>query len=92
MAETQTRNEIINLRASRRQNQLIDQAAELLDRTRSDFMLEAAWREAQALLADQTRFSLSEDKFKRFMAALDEPPKENPKLRKLLQSKAPWER
>jgi uncharacterized protein (DUF1778 family) len=93
MAETETRNEIINLRASRRQKQLIDQAAELLDRTRSDFMLEAACREAQALLVDQTHFLLSEDKFKRFMAALDKPPKEkNPKLRKLLQSKAPWDR
>jgi len=91
MAKTQTRNEIINLRASRRQKQLIDQAAELLDRSRSDFMLEAACREAQALLVDQAHFSLSEDKFKRFMAALDEPPKENPKLRKLLQSKAPWD-
>jgi uncharacterized protein (DUF1778 family) len=92
MGETQTRNEIINLRASRRQKQLIDQAAELVDRTRSDFMLEAACREAEALLVDQTRFSLAEDKFKRFMAALDKPPKDNSKLRKLLQSKAPWER
>ena len=92
MAETQTRNEIINLRASRRQKELIDQAAELLDRTRSDFMLEAACREAQALLVDQTHFSLPEDKFKRFMGALDKSPKDNPKLRKLLQSTAPWDR
>lgn len=92
MAETHTRNEIINLRASRRQKELIDQAAELLDRTRSDFMLEAACREAQALLVDQTKFSLPEDKFKRFMAALDKSPKNNPRLRQLLQSKAPWDR
>lgn len=92
MAETQTRNEIINLRASRRQKELIDQAAELLDRTRSDFMLEAACREAQALLVDQTHFSLPEAKFKRFMAALDRSPKDNPKLRQLLRSTAPWDR
>jgi uncharacterized protein (DUF1778 family) len=92
MSETQTRNKIINLRASRRQKELIDQAAELLDRTRSDFMLEAACREAQALLVDQTHFSLPGDKFKRFMAALDRSPKDNPKLRRLLQSKAPWDR
>ena len=78
MAETQTRNEIINLRASRRQKELIDQAAELLDRTRSDFMLEAACREAQALLVDQTHFLLPEDKLKRFMAALDKSPKDTP--------------
>jgi len=92
MAETQTRNEIINLRASRRQKELIDQAAELLDRTRSDFILEAACREAQALLVDQTHFSLPEDKFKRFMAALDKSPKHNPKLRRLLQSTSPGDR
>lgn len=92
MAGTQTRNEIINLRASRRQKELIDQAAELLDRTRSDFMLEAACREAQALLVDQAHFALPEDKFKRFMAALDKSPKDNPKLRRLLQSTAPWDR
>ena len=91
MAQTQTRDEIINLRASKRQKKLIDQAAELLKRSRSDFMLEAACREAEALLLDQSRFTLPEEKFKRFMAMLDEPPRDNVKLRKLLQSKAPWE-
>jgi uncharacterized protein (DUF1778 family) len=92
MAQTQTRSESINLRVSKRQKSLIDQAAELLDRSRSDFMLDVACREAEALLLDQNHFSLSKEKFKRFMAALDEPPKENVKLRKLLQSKAPWDR
>lgn len=92
MAETQTRNEIINLRATRRQKELIDRAAGLLDRSRSDFMLEAACREAQALLVDQNHFSLPEEKFKRFLAALDRPPKDNPKLRQLLHSRAPWDR
>src|SRR5437870_9871745 len=92
MAQTQTRDEIINLRASKQQKTLIDQAAELLDVTRSEFMLDVARREAEALLLDQNHFSVSEEKFKRFMAALDEPPKGNAKLRKLLQSKAPWER
>jgi uncharacterized protein (DUF1778 family) len=87
----QTRDEIINLRASKRQKKLIDQAAELLNRSRSDFMLEAACREAEALLLDQSRFTLPEEKFKRFMAMLDEPPSDNVKLRKLLRSKAPWE-
>ena len=82
----------INLRANRRQRALIDRAAEALGKNRSDFMLEAACREAQALLVDQTHFSLPEDKFKRFMAALDKSPTDNPKLRQLLQSTAPWDR
>ena len=89
---TQTRNESINLRVSKREKTLIDRAAKLLDRSRSDFMLEAACREAEALLLDQNHFSLSEEKLKRFMAMLDEPPSDNVKLRKLLESKAPWER
>lgn len=55
-------------------------------------MLEVACREAQALLVDQTHFLLPEDKLKRFMAALDKSPKDNPKLRRLLQSTAPWDR
>ena len=40
-----TRGETINLRATRRQKTLIDQAAETLGRSRSDFMLETACRE-----------------------------------------------
>ena len=55
-------------------------------------MLEVACREAQALLVDQTHFLLPEDKLKRFMAALDKSQKDNPKLRRLLQSTAPWDR
>jgi uncharacterized protein (DUF1778 family) len=92
MAQRQTRDEIINLRASKRQKKLIDKAAELLNTSRSDFMLEAACREAEALLLEQTRFALPEEKFKRFMAMLDQPLRDNVKLRKLLQSKPPWER
>jgi uncharacterized protein (DUF1778 family) len=55
-------------------------------------MLDVACREAEALLLEQNHFTLCEDKFKRFMAALDKPPKENAKVRKLLQSKASWDR
>lgn len=92
MAQTQTRDEIINLRATKRQKRLIDQAAALLDTSRSEFMLEVACREAEALLLDQNHFSLSDEKFKRFMTMLDQSPGDNAKLRKLLESKAPWER
>ena len=86
------RGETINLRASRRQKGLIDRAAKALGRTRSDFMLETACREAEAVLLDRRYFALSEDAFKRFRTMLDQPPASNPKLRRLFQTKAPWER
>jgi len=87
-----TRGETINLRASQRQKLLIDRAAEALGRSRSDFMLDTACREAQSVLLDQRYFSLSESEFKKFAAMLDRPPKDNPKLRRLLHAKAPWDR
>lgn len=86
------RGETINLRASQRQKTLIDRAAEALGRSRSDFMLETACREAETVLLDRRYFSLSEDAFKRFTAMLDKPPVSNQKLRRLLQTKAPWAR
>jgi uncharacterized protein (DUF1778 family) len=86
------RGETINLRASQRQKLLIDRAAEALGRSRSDFMLDTACREAESVLLDRRYFSLSEDEFKKFAAMLDSPPKDNPKLRRLLHTRAPWDR
>ena len=84
---TAVRGETINLRASHQQKVLIDRAAEMLGRRRSDFMLETACREAEIVLLDRRYFSLSQDEFKRFTALLDKPPRDSPKL--LLQTKAP---
>jgi len=86
------RGETINLRASEEQKALIDRAAEALGRSRSDFMLDTACREAESILLDRRYFSLNEDDFKRFVAMLDRPPKDNPRLRRLLQTKSPWDR
>ncbi len=88
----QPRDVTINLRANQRQRALIDRAAEALGKNRSDFMLEAACREADAVLLDRRFFMLDEKAHKRFIAALDKAPADNPKLRRLLTSKAPWER
>ena len=86
------RGETINLRASQRQKLLIDRAAQALGRSRSDFMLDTACREAESILLDRRYFFLSEDEFKKFAAMLDRPPRDNPKLRRLLQTRAPWDR
>jgi len=87
-----TRDETINLRASQSQKALIDRAADALGRKRTDFMLETACREAEAVLLDQRYFALPAEDFKRFAAMLDKPPGDNARLRLLLKTKAPWER
>ena len=89
--ESRQRGETINLRATGQQKALIDQAAEALGRSRSDFMLDTACREAEAVLLDRRYFVLPEEVLKKFTAMLDKPPKENPRLRRLLKTRAPWE-
>ena len=89
--ERSPRDVSINLRANRAQRALIDRAAETLGKNRSDFMLEAACREAGAVLLDRRFFLLDEKAYKRFAAALDRSPADNPRLHRLLTAKPPWE-
>ncbi|MCQ8104433.1 DUF1778 domain-containing protein [Methylomonas sp. SURF-2] len=81
----------INIRAKAKQRDLIDQAAERLGRSRSDFMLEAACREAEDVLLDQAFFTVDEGTFAQFQTLLDQPLPPTDKLRRLLKTKAPWD-
>jgi uncharacterized protein (DUF1778 family) len=80
----------IHLRALPEQRDLIDRAAHLLGKNRSDFMLEAACDKAQAVLLDQVYFNLDADKFQQFIDLLDAPPAPNPGRERLMALKAPW--
>lgn len=82
----------INIRAKARQRDLIDQAADRLGRSRSDFMLEVSCREAQDVLLDQAFFTVDAGTFAKFQKLLDKPLPPTDKLRRLLKTKAPWEK
>ena len=84
------RDAAINLRALTEQRDLIDYAAQLLGKNRSDFMLEAACDKAQSVMLDQVFFNLDADKFKQFTKMLDAPPAHNPGLERLMAVKVPW--
>lgn len=87
-----TRGVTINLRADTATRSLIDRAAEQVGKNRSEFMLEAARREATSVLLDQRLFLLDEKAHARFLSALDQSPTENRRLRRLLTAKAPWDK
>ena len=89
--ETQRRGVTINLRAPAPLRDLIDRAAALLGKSRSEFMLESARRSAEDVLLDQAVFPLGQRKFEDFIAILERPPKPSEKLKELLKTKAPWE-
>lgn len=81
----------INIRAKVNQRDLIDQAASQLNRSRSDFMLEAACRQAEEVLLDQAFFMVDKNTFEKLQMLLEQPLPATDKLRRLLQIKAPWD-
>lgn len=81
----------INLRAMPNQRDLIDYAASILGKTRSDFMLETACQAAQNVILDRTVFQLNEQAFTAFEQLLAEPTEHNERLENLLNSKSVWE-
>lgn len=92
MGQSENRQAVsINIRANARQRDLIDQAASRLGRSRSDFMLEAACRQAEEVLLDQAFFTVNAGTFAEFQKLLDHPLPPTDKLRRLLKTKAPWE-
>lgn len=92
MQSYQIRKAPINIRALQTQRDLIDKAAALLHKNRSDFMLEAACREAENVLLDQRMFHLNEEDYASFESALDKPLPESSKLKLLLSEPSPWEK
>ncbi|MFZ1427409.1 MAG: DUF1778 domain-containing protein [Geminicoccaceae bacterium] len=86
-----SREALINIRAQHRQRELIDRAAHVLGRNRSEFMLEAACRAAEDVLLDQRLVQLSPEAWEQFNSLLDAPARDIPALRALLASKPVWE-
>lgn len=80
----------INLRIEASTRQLIDDAAEILGKTRTEFMIESARRQAIDVLLDQRLFALDAQRYDAFMDALDNPPPPGPKLRSLLRRLPAW--
>jgi uncharacterized protein (DUF1778 family) len=82
----------IALRIGTETRQLIDDAAAALGKTRTEFMIESARRQAVEVLLDQRLFELDPQRFDAFLRALDTPPAPGPKLKALLRRAPAWER
>ncbi|WP_202334053.1 type II toxin-antitoxin system TacA family antitoxin [Mesorhizobium sp. L-8-3] len=82
----------INLRIEAATRQLIDDAAAVLGKTRTEFMIESARRQAIDVLLDQRLFMLDSDRYDAFMHALDNPPAPGPKLQSLLRRVPAWQK
>ncbi|MGD1983600.1 MAG: DUF1778 domain-containing protein [Chromatiaceae bacterium] len=81
----------INMKAEPAVRSLIDRAARLLRLNRTEFVLETVIQRAEDVILDHQLISVDKERFDRFVAALDTPPADNPRLKQLMDRKAPWE-
>ncbi len=70
---------------------IIDRAASLRGRSRTEFMRDAAVRTAEEVIMENTVIRMSREGFAAFVDLLDRPAKPVPEMVKLLKRPAPWE-
>ena len=90
-AVIEAKRETLNIRIKPEERSLIDRAARTRGKNRTDFILDAARLAAEEALLDQVVINVSPQAYKQFLARLDMPPQSNDRLRKTMQTSAPWE-
>ena len=81
----------LNLRIKPEERDLIDMAAKIQGKNRTDFILEAARKAAEEALLEQRIWGVSPETYAEFIARLDAPAQPNERLKKMIQTSAPWE-
>jgi uncharacterized protein (DUF1778 family) len=80
----------LNIRVKPELRGLIDRAARLRGKNRTDFVLDAARHAAEDALLDRTIFAVDPKAYNDFLARLDAPPRPNNRLRRTLRTPPPW--
>jgi uncharacterized protein (DUF1778 family) len=88
----EARSERVDLRMTPDAKRTLQRAAAVSNKTVTEFLVDAGLNAAFDALADRRVFQLDAKRWKAFMAALDNPPSDNPRLRRLLGRKPLWER
>jgi uncharacterized protein (DUF1778 family) len=78
-------------RATLQQEALLRKAAKITGRNITQFVLTSACEAAENALCDQKIFFADDESFQAFQDILERPAQVKPKLRELMQSRAPWE-
>ena len=85
-----TKDQRLNIRASAEVKRLVEEAARATHMTASAFILQAALRSAQDVLADQTRFVLAPGQWSAFTAVLNRPAREIGALKRAASKPSPF--
>ena len=88
-SHTENQAKPVNLRVRTEIRTLIDAAARIQGKSRSDFMIDAARRAAEEALLDQTLFRVDRETYDRFVEILDRPAG-GPGFDRLMNAPKPW--
>lgn len=88
---TQRKDHPLSMRLADADIAIIDRAASLRGRSRTEFMRDAAVRTAEEVIMENTLIRMSPEGFAAFVDMLDRPAKPVPEMVELLKRPAPWE-
>lgn len=91
-AKRQNRTEKLDLRLSSEAKRTLQLAAEAEQQTVTEFVLESALLRAEERLPDRRHFYLDAEAWAAFQKALDAPPEEHPRLKRLLEEPSIFDR
>lgn len=80
----------VNLRIREDVRTLIDRAAKIRGKTRSDFMIDAAYRAAEDTLLDQTLVKVDAQSYQHYLDILDRAPS-GEGFERLMNAPKPWQ-
>lgn len=89
--EAPNKRETLNIRIKPEERSLIDRAARARGKNRTKFILDAARRAAEEALLEQAIIMAGPEAYAEFLARLDMPPSPHERLRKTMQTPAPWD-
>lgn len=85
-----TRNKQINIRATDEERSVIDYAASLVNKNRTDFIIESILQEAQNIILDQRMFVLDDARYQSFIEQLEAPVQNVEGRQRLMDAKPEW--
>lgn len=84
------RDKQINIRATDEERAVIDYAASLVNKNRTDFIIERAVHEAQNIILDQRVFVLDDVRYQAFIRQLEAPVQNVEGRQRLMDVKPEW--
>ncbi len=92
LSKVANKRETLNIRIKPEERALIDHAARMRGKNRTDFILDAVRLAAEEALLDQAIIMATPEAHAKFLTQLEMPPNPNSRLLKTMQTPAPWEK